>query len=180
MLFWAWCSKPLSAYLNPTKCLKPTSSVYTQLWKVWLRSISSIGGAGGGPNMAFCVENTISSAEMPFWGLCSNPQPTNLNPTKCFKPTSSVYTQLWKLWLASKVLIGGAGGRLEMGLGLRACQVLGRRHLSQTHNLSHLLWLPQPIVHPRTLKHVRRHPYMPYMMPYMISYRTTSPQKIIF
>ena len=82
------------AYLDATKYVEPKSSVYIEHWKLWLRSKSSIGGGGGGPNMAFHAENAIFSAELPFWGICSKPPSTYLNPTKRSKPTSSVYTRL--------------------------------------------------------------------------------------
>ena len=56
--------------------------------------------------MGFCTENpNFSSAKPPFWGLCSNPQPTYLNPTKCFQPLSSVHTRPWKLWLGSEAAV---------------------------------------------------------------------------
>ena len=38
---------------------------------------------------------------LPSLGLCSNPQPSYSNPTKCFQPLSSVHTRPWKLWLGS-------------------------------------------------------------------------------
>ena len=95
--FWGLSNNLPPTYLNPTKCSEPTSSDYTRPWKLWLASETSIGGAGGGTKMGLCTENAIFSAKLPFGGLCSNPQPTYLNPTKCFEPTYSDYTRPWKL-----------------------------------------------------------------------------------
>ena len=69
--------------------------------------------------------------KLPSLGLCSNPQPAYLNPTKCFQPLSSDYTWPWKLWLASKTSIGGAGGSPKMALGLaqKACATATKCHL---------------------------------------------------
>ena len=130
MPFWGLCSKPPSTYLNPTKCFKPISSVYTRPWKLWLRSKSSIGGAGGGPNMAFRAENTIFSAKMHTLGLCSNPKPAYLNSTKCLQPTSSVYTWPWKLWLGPPVMAGGCGGRPNMH----------KKHARMHKKRAHTMW----------------------------------------
>ena len=117
------CGNLQPDFLDSTKCFEPTYSDYCRPWKHWLASETSIGGAGGGTKMGFCTENPIFSAKLPFWGLCSNPQPTYLNPTKCFEPTYSDYSRPWKHWSASETLIGGTGGGPKMALGLSCCPV---------------------------------------------------------
>ena len=111
--FWGLFNTPPPTYLNPTKCFEPTSSDYTRPWKLWLASETSIGGAGGGPKMAVwlkCTKSVRNCNKLPSLGLCSNPQPTYLNPTKYFQPMSSDYSRPWKLWLGSGSSIGGSGG----------------------------------------------------------------------
>ena len=43
--------------------------------------------------------------KLPPLGLCGNPQPAHLNPTKCFQPLCSVHIRPWKLWLGSEAAV---------------------------------------------------------------------------
>ena len=52
-----------------------------------------------------CTKSVRNCNKLPSLGLCSNPQPAYLNPTKCFEPLSSVYTRPWKLWLGSEAAV---------------------------------------------------------------------------
>ena len=78
--------------------------------------------------MAFRAENAIFSDEMHTLGLCSKPHPAYLNPTKCFEPSSSAYTQPCKLWLVSETSIGDAGGHPKMAVGLKVHKKRAQLH----------------------------------------------------
>ena len=100
------CSNLQPAYLNPTKCFQPLSSVHTRPWKLWLGSEAAVAAVAAAPKWPFVHKNraqigpfcaSAGGTDGNFLGLQHFPNVNTLQ-LKCFQCVLTCNIQYKNYW----------------------------------------------------------------------------------